>query len=114
MNSQQILSNILSNPTILLALIVIIIFGLFPPKKINSWYGYRTINSQKSEKNWHFSQHYAFKIFLPFISVLFLLQITLSVLVEDSIFIDFGIIALLILGSAICIYIIEKKLKKIV
>ena len=33
-----------------------IILNLFPPKKINSIYGYRTINSMKSQERWDYAQ----------------------------------------------------------
>ena len=33
----------------------------FPPKKINSFYGYRTLNSMKSQQAWDFSQKYSAK-----------------------------------------------------
>jgi uncharacterized membrane protein len=32
---------------------------LFPPKKINALYGYRTSNSMKSIERWHFAQRYS-------------------------------------------------------
>ena len=31
----------------------------FPPKKINSLYGYRTISSMKSQKRWDFAQRFS-------------------------------------------------------
>ena len=31
----------------------------FPPKKINSFYGYRTTNSMKSQPRWEFAQQYS-------------------------------------------------------
>ena len=31
----------------------------FPPKKINSLYGYRTTNSMKTQERWDFSQKYS-------------------------------------------------------
>ena len=31
----------------------------FPPKKINSLYGYRTFSSMKSQERWNFSQKYS-------------------------------------------------------
>lgn len=31
----------------------------YPPKKINSLYGYRTKNSMKSQQHWDFAQHYS-------------------------------------------------------
>ena len=32
---------------------------LFPPKKINYLYGYRTFNSMKSDERWHFAQRFS-------------------------------------------------------
>ncbi len=34
---------------------------LFPPKKINSWYGYRTPKSMKNQGNWDFAQKHSGK-----------------------------------------------------
>lgn len=43
--------------------IILIIAGLimfkFPPKKINTFYGYRSKNSMKDQERWNFSQTYA-------------------------------------------------------
>lgn len=36
-----------------------IITWYFPPKKINSLYGYRTANSMKSQERWEFAQKYS-------------------------------------------------------
>jgi uncharacterized membrane protein len=36
-----------------------IIMLKFPPKNINSFYGYRTISSMKSKERWDFSQRYS-------------------------------------------------------
>ena len=36
-----------------------IILRLFPPKKINYLYGYRTRSSMRSQQHWDFSQQYA-------------------------------------------------------
>lgn len=30
----------------------VIIYKLFPPRKINSWYGFRTSRAMKNQKNW--------------------------------------------------------------
>lgn len=38
-----------------------VIFKLFPPKKINSFYGYRTTRSVKSQQAWDFAQRYSAK-----------------------------------------------------
>ncbi|MGI9525678.1 MAG: SdpI family protein [Weeksellaceae bacterium] len=45
----------------LIFIIVGIIMYKFPPKKINSIYGYRTSNSMKSQKRWDFAQIYSSK-----------------------------------------------------
>lgn len=33
-----------------------ILYRFFPPKKINSLYGYRTLRSMKNQKTWNFAQ----------------------------------------------------------
>jgi len=38
-----------------------VIMYLFPPKKINYLYGYRTMNSMKSQERWDFSQKFSAK-----------------------------------------------------
>lgn len=46
--------------------IILIITGLitlkFPPKKINSFYGYRTKNSMKDIERWNFAQQFSSKL----------------------------------------------------
>ena len=66
--------------------IIFILLGLFmnffPPKKINSLYGYRTAASMKSQERWDFAQKYVAKkiiqtgilvvllgLIIPFVSV---------------------------------------------
>jgi len=59
-----------------------IIMTKFPPKKINSLYGYRTSNSIKSQERWDYAQIYSGKemirsgIILVLLSVLGLTDIT--------------------------------------
>ncbi|HZW77900.1 MAG TPA: SdpI family protein [Flavobacteriaceae bacterium] len=36
----------------------------FPPKEINSLYGYRTANSMSSRERWDFSQNYSAKLMM--------------------------------------------------
>lgn len=40
-------------------LVVGIIMYLFPPKNINSFYGYRTSKSMKNQETWTFAQKYS-------------------------------------------------------
>lgn len=37
---------------------------LFPPKRINSLYGYRTRNSMASQQRWDFAQQYSSKVMI--------------------------------------------------
>ena len=52
---------ILVGPIFIIAGIVMI---LFPPKKINYLYGYRTKNSMKNIDRWNFAQNYSAKIMI--------------------------------------------------
>lgn len=66
----------------LLTAIAVLISGfalfLFPPKKINAFYGYKTPSSMMSQKNWDFSQKYAGKMLI--IAGLFLTQVSCVIL----------------------------------
>lgn len=57
-----------SNQMLLLVGIVFILAGaimyVFPPKKINSFYGYRTASSMQSQQKWNFAQTYSAKIMM--------------------------------------------------
>lgn len=69
----------------LLCSIIFVIAGLimyiFPPKKINSLYGYRTAGSMKSVERWHFAQRFsALKMMQG--SVLLLLSSFLGLLIK--------------------------------
>ncbi len=43
-------------------LVISLFLFKFPPKKINSLYGYRTSRSMQSHEAWHYSQRYSSKI----------------------------------------------------
>lgn len=47
----------------------------FPPRKINILYGYRTMNSMKSQERWDFSQKYSAKELMKFGVFLFTLSL---------------------------------------
>ena len=60
----QLLENPLFNITFFGGLIFILagfVQFQFPPKKINSLYGYRTISSMKSQDRWDFAQKFSAK-----------------------------------------------------
>ena len=50
----------------LIFLVVGIVFWMYPPKKINEFYGYRTTRSRKSQEDWDFAQRYSAKLMTIF------------------------------------------------
>ena len=42
--------------------VVGVVFWMYPPKKINEFYGYRTTRSRKSQEAWDFAQKYSAKM----------------------------------------------------
>ncbi len=59
------LENPFTIPLFLCGLVFIavgLLMRYFPPKKINSLYGYRTPSSMKSQEHWDFSQLYSAKL----------------------------------------------------
>ncbi|MEY2693408.1 MAG: hypothetical protein RIT03_1799 [Bacteroidota bacterium] len=56
------LANSINPQTFLVGVIFVIaavVVYIFPPKKINDFYGYRTSGSKKSQEAWDFSQRYS-------------------------------------------------------
>lgn len=94
----------------LLLLGVSIIFFLFPPRKINHLYGYRTSKSRKNINCWNVANRLAPKMMIA----MSLFDAVLSYIVADLLNYDFLYIflALLILEFAVMFYLIEKKLSK--
>lgn len=92
--------------------VVGIIMFYFPPKNINSLYGYRTKNSMKNQKNWDFSQKYSAKL-LSLIGMAFVLisfARTLLPFNNDQHAI-FGAIILTV-GTVLLLIIVEKAIKR--
>ena len=50
----------------LIFLVVGLVFWMYPPKKINEFYGYRTTRSRKSQEAWDFAQRYSAKLMTMF------------------------------------------------
>jgi len=105
-----------TNPMLLLSGLTFIIAGgimyFFPPKKVNSLYGYRTARSMKNQKNWDFAQIYGAKALCVLGLVFILISFTRTLLPFDN---DqhalFGMF-LLIIGVVIMFLISEKAIKK--
>lgn len=94
-------------------IIVGMILSKFPPKKINSLYGYRTKKSMKNETNWNVSQKYAGRmmIILGFFYSLFLLILTIFEINENvGLVLSLGLMFIMCFGI---FYLTEKKLKKL-
>lgn len=107
----------ITNPMLLLVGVIFIIAGAimykFPPKKINSLYGYRTATSMKSQEKWDFAQKYSAKMMM-FVG-LGLIVLSFSRLLlpfNDDETAILGIFVLLI-SMIILITTVEKALKKI-
>ena len=50
----------------LIITVVGVVFWMYPPKKINEFYGYRTTRSRKSQEAWGFAQRYSAKLMTIF------------------------------------------------
>lgn len=107
----EILNLLSKNPIVIITLLIILVAKLFPPKNINSLYGYRTATSMKSKPNWDFAQKYSTNLLLLLLSFLFLTQITLYIIYGSTILTELLILISLILCIVIVAYKTEKKLK---
>ncbi|NRD19664.1 SdpI family protein [Winogradskyella eckloniae] len=95
----------------LIFLVIGFIMLKFPPKKINTLYGYRTVASMKSQKRWDFSQIYSAKEMIKIGVVLLLFSsIGCYVFPAEKIAMLLGL-AFLILAVIILIFRVENKLK---
>ncbi len=100
----------------LVALIVIIvmiglplIFKLFPPKGINSMYGYRTGFSMLNEDTWHEANSYSTNINLKISGLLTLIAVILFFLLP-SIILMFVLIISMLLSRFLTVYLTSKHL----
>lgn len=99
------------NPIIVLSLLILIFVYFFKPKKINSWYGYRTSRSVQNQKQWDLAQNYSVKLFLQFLTVTLFIQFIFYKIVENDGYSSLLTTAVFVLISIIVIYKTEKKLK---
>jgi len=90
-----------------------IIMQVFPPKKINSLYGYRTNRSMQNQKKWDFSQKYSAKL-LTILGIALVLISSLNIFFNIQGDLEKIISAILIIGAVIFLVIkTENKLKAI-
>ena len=104
----------------LIILVVGIVFWMYPPKKINEFYGYRTTRSRKSQEAWDFAQRYSAKLMtvlglvaLAVASIAHWLRSRLCLNSEYVMLYDIGITAVLVVMVVIpSIVMTEIKLRK--
>ena len=84
----------------------------FPPKKINSIYGYRTASSMKNQERWDFAQLYAAKQMIKYgllLSVFGLVGLVYEPSESTSTILGLGLMILMVI---LLIVKVEKKMKE--
>ncbi len=86
---------------------------MYPPKKINHWYGYRTPSSMKSQERWDFAQIFAAKEMIKQGFLLTIIGIFFGFLFHFDDTINVILIVSLVLASSIAMIVFtERALKK--
>lgn len=87
-----------------------VFFYLYPPKAINSFYGYRTKKSVKNKENWDFANRTFTNYLLKFSLLLVIIQILIWFLLGGvySVMISSFIWVIILILS---VYLTEKKMK---
>ena len=83
----------------------------FPPKKINSLYGYRTSSSMKNQERWDFSQKYSAMEMIKLAAILALSSIIGLIYNPDGKLGMFLGLGLMILMVVILLLRVEKEIK---
>ena len=84
---------------------------IFPPKKVNSLYGYRTNRSMKSYKRWKFAQSYSRKLMIKYgISMMVISCLGLFVSISEKVDFYLGL-ALPLLSTVLLFVKTEEALK---
>ncbi|WP_442264632.1 SdpI family protein [Tenacibaculum sp. ZS6-P6] len=86
-----------------------LIFHFFPPKKINSFYGYRTFRTMQNQKIWDFANGYFNKQFLLYSGISFLGAIALVFINPE---LSWQPMVLLVLCLAVSVVKTEQELNK--
>ena len=88
-----------------------IIMAKFPPKKINSFYGYRTNSSMKNQQRWDFAQKFS-SIEMIKLSILLMLSGVIGLIIKTDGLIGMIIgLALLIMMVIILFFRVESAIK---
>ncbi|MBE8727199.1 SdpI family protein [Flavobacterium hungaricum] len=108
----KIITLLSKSPIFIICLLIFIVCRLFPPKKINDFYGYRTANSKKNQSNWDFAQKYSNNLFIILLLFMIAIQVVWHYVDPKNPNADFMSVIGLFLIIAIVYYKTEKKLKK--
>lgn len=85
---------------------------LFPPKKINHLYGYRTATSMQSQESWDFAQQYSAKKMMIMGAYIFALGL-LSCIIDLQPLWSVGIaLTIMIISPLLMLFKVESELKK--
>lgn len=107
MKTNEILNNMFENPLINITFfggLIFITAGFilykYPPKKINSLYGYRTASSMENQEKWNFAQNYSSKEMMK-LGFLLLISSLLSLITNfdnlTNMFIGLGFMILIVI-----------------
>jgi uncharacterized membrane protein len=96
----------------LLLLFVSILFRLYPPKNVNSIYGYRTPSSMKNGDTWKKANDYSSSLFLKLSICLVIIQVVMSLTIGVNLKTVVISCVLLTLSMPIIILFTENYLKK--
>jgi len=89
------------------------ILYVFPPKKINGLYGYRTSSSMKNQQKWDFAQKYSAKIMMLTGLIFSLIAPSKGLFkTDESTDLAIGMFCTIV-GSILMIVVVEKALRKL-
>lgn len=87
-------------------------FYFDPPKKINSFYGFRTKKSVKSQEQWDFAHRFSGKQFIFFGIILLIASIFVGLLDFNNDLANIFAIIFFVIGAFLIIYRTEKAIDK--
>lgn len=96
-----------------LLLIVALVWKFYPPKEINSLYGYRTTKSMKNKETWKFANMYASMWLVRLTALLFMIAIFLYSWPVDTELIEVYMIGPVIISLIVVIIRTENYLSKV-
>lgn len=83
-----------------------------PPKKINSFYGFRTKKSMRSQEQWDFAQRFSGKLFFWFGIGLMVLALLAYIFKFNSDIANVIVVAIFVMGALLILYKTEKGIDK--